>query len=297
MQPQDPRDQRGQQNQAYPPQGGLSQGIPQPQIPGQPGQPPMPAYQQQPQPGFNPNNTPPNLGPLPEATATRYDFFMDPNAKRPIPGGKPLPVGGKLLGNRPVDPSNPGKTSLLSLGNLGGGGGPGGKKFIFLIAGAISIIVILLGIVAFAPKDNTNLAFFGIAQTQQEIIRVCTQGSLKGKTQTTRNFSITCVTTLTTSQQQLLAYMSKAKLDYDSKQLEGKKNSQTDTRLTQAQSSSTFDSVYREIIQAQLTAYNRSLTAQLGTTTSSTGREVLTKNQTTNEILTKMLVGDTATAN
>jgi len=289
MQPQDPRDPYGSP-QAYPPQGqNQPQGIPQPQMPGQPSNtpgfnqqaqqpymPPMPAYQVPVQRNSGPvGSQSPDMSPAPAPAATPYDFFMQPKQQAP---SRPLPMGGKLLGNRPVNPNS-----------LSNGGNPGSRKFIFIIAGAISLVVILLlAVVLFSPKDQTGPQFFGIAQTQQELIRVCGQGSEKAKYQATRNLAATCSVGITNSQGQLLAYMKKAKLSYDTKLIGGKASSQTDAKLAQAISSSTFDDTFREIIQAQLASYNRALTAQLATTTGANGREVLTKNQKSAELLTLM---------
>jgi hypothetical protein len=230
-----------------------------------PGLPPMPQYQ------MPPSRSKPidNLPPPPEAPSTPYDFFMQPKPTTPI---NPLPVGGRHLGNYPGKPDLRGR-----------------NRFIFLIAGAAGLIIILLLVVAFSPKDPTPGRFMSIAQMQQEIIRLCTQGTTRAKFRSTRYFAVTCSTGVTGSQKQLLAYMSSAKLEYDSKLLGATASSKSDSRLKSAESSSTYDDVFRDIVEADLTAYNRALTSQLGLTTGANGREVLTKNQRATELLIQLV--------
>jgi hypothetical protein len=217
------------------------------------------------------------MAPLPDAPTTPYDFFMQP---KPTPSLIPLPANGKRLGSNP---------------NQQNGGGSK-RGFFLLIGGAIAVVFLLLGVLAFSPKDARPLQFFGLAQTQQEIIRLCNQGSSsKAKYQSTRNFAITCSTGVTTSQSQILAYMKRGNMEYDPKQIGGKANGQTDARLSQAIASSTYDDVFREIMKTRLTAYSRQLAAQLQTTTDSTGRETLAKNAKTLELISKMLADATDT--
>jgi hypothetical protein len=234
-----------------------------------PGQPPLPPYQM---PANRNKNQASDLPPPPDAPSTPYDFFMQPKPAMPL---NPLPVSGKHLGNYPGKPDNTNK-----------------NKFIMLIAGAAGLILILILISVFAPKNPAPTQLFGLAQTQQEIIRLCTQGGTKAKYRSTRYFAVTCSTGLTSSQKQLLAYMSKAGYGYNAKQLGLKASSQADSRLKGATSSSTYDDVFRDILEADLTSYDRALTAQLGTTTSSSGSDVLNQNQHTAELLIKMVRDD-----
>lgn len=240
--------------------------------PNQNGQPPMPVYA----PPANLRQAPSQpseLPPPPPAPTTPYDFFLD-QPKRQVPTN-PLSVAGKRYGI--------------------GGGGPTGRglnKFALIIASAVAVVVILGIGSLLLPKDTTSPQWFAIAQRQQEVIRVCAMGS-KAKYQTTRNFAITCQTGVTASQRELLAYMNKAKLAYESKQIGLRADPKTDAKLKTAASSSTYDDVFREIAEQQLNIYNRSLTTLLGTTTGVNGREVLAKNQRSAELLLKMVADDT----
>lgn len=166
-----------------------------------------------------------------------------------------------------------------------------GNKFVFIVGGGLALMIILGLVYAFLPKDQTGPQWFALAQRQQEVIRVCTMGS-QAKFQSTRNFAITCQTGVTTSQRELLAYMKKAGFEANPKQLGLLADSKTDARLKTATSSSTFDEVFREIAEQQLTSYNRSLSAQLSSTTGANGREVLTKSQRSVKLLLTMVADD-----
>jgi hypothetical protein len=263
--------QPGQPYPPYPPQPG--QAYSQQPTPGQAvnsgsaSQPPMPVYA--PPPGLQSAPSQPNdMPPPPPAATTPYDFFLD--QPKPHAPSSPLAASGKRYGAAAL-------------------GGQGINKFALIIGGAI-VIAIILGIVALLlPKDTTSPQWFAIAQRQQEIIRVCTLGG-KAKYQSTRNFAITCQTGVTSSQRELLAYMKKSNLGYNLKQINLLADAKTDAKLKTAASSSTYDDVFREIIQQQLTTYNRALTTQLGVTTTANGREVLTKNQRSAELLLKIVI-------
>jgi hypothetical protein len=262
--------------QAYP---GSPYAAPgQPALPGQPiapgqqpyGQPAMPQYQA-PQSRNGQQQAVNNLPPPPDAPATPYDFFMQPKPAMP---SHPLPMNGKHLGAYPGKPA------------------PGMNKFLLIAAGGVALVIILVLIVVLSPKDPASQQFFGIAQTQQEIVRLCTKGSATAKYRSTRYFAVTCSTAVTTSQKQLLAYMDSLKFKYNSKLLGATADSQADTKLKSATASSTYDDTFRDIMEAKLTQYDSALTAQLGVTTGANGRDLLTKNQRAAELLIKMVKDD-----
>ena len=214
-----------------------------------------------------PSSAQPNdLPPPPPAPTTPYDFFLEQS--KPRTSANPLSPEGKRYG-----------TAI--------GGGPGINRLALAVGGAIAVAAVLAVVAAFLPKDKTTPQWLALAQRQQEVIRVCTMGS-KAQYQSTRDFAITCQTGVTTSQRELLAYMKKANLGYNTKELGLLADAKTDARLKTATSSSTFDDVFQEIAAQQLTVYDRALKAQLTTTTGVNGREVLTKNQHSAELLLKM---------
>lgn len=211
------------------------------------------------------------LPPAPNAPATPYDFFLDqPKPSAPV---NPLPVNGKRMGN-PTTPMVSDKDK---------------KKFVLVAAGAIGLVIIIMVITSLIPKDQTGPQLFGVAQTQQEIIRVCSDGMRKAKQRATRNFAVTCTTGVASSQKELLAYISAQGYEVELKQIDAKASSKTDAQLKSAASSSNYDNTFRDLVESQLTAYNSSLTGQLGISDGDKIRAVLSKAQTSNELLIKMV--------
>jgi hypothetical protein len=217
-----------------------------------------------------PSQQPDNLPPPPDAPTTPYDFFMQP---KPMPSSNPLPVTGKKLVNPTTIPRDGGNKN----------------KFVLLAGGALLVVIIMFTIVAMAPRDQTGVQLFGVAQAQQEVIRVCDDATKKSKQRSTRNFAITCATGVTTNQRELIAYIDKQGYDYNAKSIGAKANGQTDARLKSATSSSTYDDTFREIMERQLNSYNSEITQQLGITTGANAREVLTKSQRSAELLLQMV--------
>lgn len=259
--PQDPRNQPQDPNRLT--------SAPGPGMPGQAypvaGQPPLPPYtmppgldRQQPQAE--------NLPPPPPAPTTPYDFFLD--QPKPHAPASPLSPGGRRYG--------------AVLGNSQR------NRFLLIAVASLTVIILLMLVITFLPKDPTAQQWFAIAQRQQELVRICSQGS-KAKYQATRNFAITCQTGVTGNQRELLSYMKKAGFSYNEKELDLKQDTRVDTRLKSATASSTFDDAFREVVETQLTSYDRALTAQLASTSGPDGREVLTKNQRSTELLLQMV--------
>lgn len=222
------------------------------------------------------------LPPPPDPTATPYDFFMQPKPAQPI---KPLPVAGRHLGNIPTD-----FDKINTGGNINTAGLSG--KFPLIAGGGVLLIIIIFVAMALVPGDQTGTQFLNVAQIQQEIARVCDQGSTRAKYRSTRILATTCTSSVATNQSEVLSYMTKNGFKYNKKQLDTKKNSEVDNQLKSAQSSSTYDDTFRGIVGEQLESYDSALTAQLGVTSGANGREVLSKAQSSAQLLIKMAKDD-----
>jgi hypothetical protein len=163
-------------------------------------------------------------GSYPPADNNPYQFIMEPPKKQ-------KPVGG--LTNNPF---------IMKLIMLVGG------AVVLLIVGAIVLNVF------FAPKTNVE-DIVGITQSEQEIIRIATQGSSAAET-STRNAAISTQLAVTTQQQVWLNYLAQHKRKVPLKELGLKKNTTTDSQLAQARATSTFDGTFRTIMRSQLEAYS-----------------------------------------
>ena len=230
-----------------------------------PNQPPMPQYQ--PPVGYRPQSG--ALAPLPPPppiAKTPYDFFMQ--QKHPV--GTKLPVPGKRSANLNIPG---GKLGMLGVG-----------------VAAVAVIAVLFA--ALSPKDTTSQELITLAQTQQEVARVCDQGR-KAKYQITRNYAINCSTAVGSDQRKLVTYLGKHSVKLKGKQLGALANSRTDSQLTSATSTSTFDNTFKIVVEKQLTSYGSLLKQQLASPSlSSTARTLLESSLASDKLLLEQVQAD-----
>lgn len=189
---------------------------------------------------------PPNQVPSPGQNP--YEFFLNPAAPSKV----------KLAGKLPL-PKDP---FLRRVAIVVGGG-------VVLIIAVIILATVIFG-GASAPAG-----LLGIAQDQNELIRISTNVGEEVTAQTTKNLAVNAELILTTEQQQLVTYAGQHGQKISTKQLTLTKNTATDTQLTNAQAASNLDAVYIQITQSQLTAYRTALKQAFDATTSSTARQLL----------------------
>lgn len=156
-----------------------------------------------------------------------YDFILSPQK----PPQKKVGLGGNNL--------------VLTLAIIIGG------AFIFMI-----IMVVVLNAVGGKKLSKTDM--IGLAQTQNELIRVA-QSSTVATQQTTRNLAVTIQLSMITEQKQALDFLAKNKVKVDQKQLALKQNALTDQQLASAKTTSTFDLVFSQLMQTQLESYAKDL--------------------------------------
>jgi len=161
---------------------------------------------------------------------------------------------------QPQDPNNPyqfimepPKKQKLTGGGLSGN--PFIIKIIFFVGAAVALIIVA-GIainIFFAPKTNVD-DIVGIAQTEQEIIRIATLGHSASAT-SIQDAAISTQLAVTTQQQSWLTFLATYGKKISAKDINLKKNVATDNQLTQAKATSSFDGTYKTILRTQLEAY------------------------------------------
>lgn len=151
------------------------------------------------------------------------------------------------------------------------------SKLIILILGiVIGVVVIGVLVANFLGKTQVNVAdLTAVAQTQQEIVRVATQGASTGTQPVTRNFAISVQLSLRTEQLQMVDYLKKQGTKLSTKTLTLKKNTTTDKQLTNASQTSTFDSTFVQIMQNSLVAYNTLLEQSLNRASGANEKKIL----------------------
>lgn len=152
-------------------------------------------------------------------------------------------------------------------------------KIGLIVGGVIAFMVIAAVVINMLTGDKTNTADIqGLAQTQAEIVRVAGKAtSGVANNQSVLNFATTTNLTVLTQQQNTIAFLKTKGIKMSTKQLSLKKNAATDTQLQAAQSSSTFDSVFLQVMQKELNSYSDDL-------------QTYYKNATTNNV--KKLIQD-----
>jgi hypothetical protein len=214
---------------------------------------------------YQPPQQPSNYGPAPATPQQSYDTLPPPS-----PVGHPS-------GHNPyefiVNPNTPKRSALKLFG-----GDPFLTKIALIIGGALGLMaVIALAAATLIPSTSSSLALTEIAQQQQEIIRVATAGSNQATAPSVRNYAVSTQYSVVTNQREVLQYLSKSGTNLSSKEIELKKNSQTDALLAAAKATSTYDEALRESLTTQLTDYQESLKTAYDATSNTETRALLQK--------------------
>lgn len=206
-------------DQQLPPQ--QPQSIPQPQAPYQPMQPNL--GQAAPQPvALQPNPSSYAPGPSPTNEHNPYEFFLKSEQTKSSGGGL--------------------KDSFI-------------KKLLVIVGGLI--VLCIIGVIVaqlLSPKENSRDLYITLAQEQQEIIRVASQGT-QATSETTRGFAITTQLSIGSDQTALTKYLANRNIKISTKTLVLKQSPATDTLLTNARATNTFDSALTKTLTTDLAAY------------------------------------------
>jgi len=226
-----------------------------------PQQPAIPQYQ--PPAGFHHGQGPhaPPMPAPPPRHKTPYDFFM--LQKHPV--NTKFPMGTRK------------QASMAS-------------KLIWVVGGGLVLLLIIGMVNALTPKDTTNAELLAVAQTQQEIIRICSQGANKTKLQVNRNFAGTCTASITSDQRQLILYLGQQGVKIKSNMLDDLTDSKNDSELSAAVASSDYDNTFKSVSERILTNYNSRLQQQLASEKlGPNGRELITASSEHNKLLIQLV--------
>jgi hypothetical protein len=219
----------------------------QPYSPGQPGQQPMPAPA--PPPGQLPTPVQPPAGPNPD-----YGFIMSPEA---------TPPKRKL----------PGANSLLAK--------------IVIVAGALILLLIIFSVVRGLLKGSNNFPeYTSLAQDQQSMVHITTDAANQTSISTTnKNFAVTAQTSLSSDQTQILKYLAQNKVKVKQKTLNQKIDPAVDKQLDDAVATNSYDSTFKQVMQAKLTAYTQKLKSTYNHTKGKHGRQLLSQEYANAQLL------------
>lgn len=206
---------------------------------------------------------PPSSPSTPPANTGQYDFILNygANKKSPLPS---VPV--------------PGQSSVIGRILVAVGGG-----IVLLIAAWIFFGIIIAKKPAVDPA-----AFTTIAQRQTELARISLEPAQNATGLDTKNFAATVQLSLLTDQETIVSLLQKYGVKLNQTMLAGRKNSQTDAALQQAQASGTYDQAYIAAAQSQLHDYEQELKQTFNATTNATARQVLNNDYTHAQLLDQL---------
>ena len=158
--------------------------------------------------------------------------------------------------------------------------GLGGNNFVFTIAlivgGAlIFMIVVAMILNAVGGKKVSTGDLITMTQVQNELIRISDQGARTGTQQVTKNLATTIQFTMQTQQKKTLDFLAKNGTELGEKELKLKQNASTDQQLTSAKTTSTFDLVFSQIMQNELTTYANDLKQLYSRSPTKTERDLM----------------------
>ena len=163
------------------------------------------------------------------------------------------------------------------------------KLLVVVGGGAVLIIVIILVMnIFFGGKSNTQ-QLLEITQRQQEIVRVITANSAALNSQDLKNFAANAQASVRSDQTQLLAVVTKAGTKTDAKVLALKRDADTDTLLASAKSTNTLDASFKQILEAELTAYALAIQTAHKETSSKTTKALLAEQFQSAKLLLQQL--------
>ncbi|MEO6760969.1 MAG: hypothetical protein ABI220_01155 [Candidatus Saccharimonadales bacterium] len=141
---------------------------------------------------------------------------------------------------------------------------PGGdnktQRALIVAGGAIVLIIIislLYSLISSSGHSDPQLTI--VTQKQQEIIRVATDGARHANNQSTKNFAINTELTIQSNQGELISYLADHGTKLSKKTLNLGIDSKTDTLLTNASATNTYDSTVEQELVTELTDYQAAL--------------------------------------
>lgn len=140
-----------------------------------------------------------------------------------------------------------------------------------------AFLVAILGIVygMFFASKSAAPELVDIAARQTEIIRVCDLGISKARSSAVKNAATTTRVTLLSDQERLIARLKSQKQKVSQKELQARKNTKTDTSLTQAAQANNFDTTFNAELAKELSGYQTALKQAYDDTQSSKTKELL----------------------
>ena len=183
-----------------------------------------------------------------------------------------------------MNPGPPSKRSMLPRGN---------NLLVRVAIVAVLLIVLLIGfnVVRNLLNGPSNYPYLlEVAQDQTSIIHISDAAQQqRGLSEQNLNFALTADLAMNSARPELAQYMRKAGFKVKPKELSKKISTETDTKLSDAATASTYNEVFAEVMKAQLDEYQNDLKTAYTHTKGKNGRELLSSQHDAADLLRKQL--------
>lgn len=142
--------------------------------------------------------------------------------------------------------------------------------------GAILLILLLIGFLLFSSSRTTaTKQLLSIAQTQNEVIRVSDLGTRNARSSDAQAFAQSTSLSVSSSQKEIVDYLTKQGLKTKPKDLATKQNGATDKALETASQASQYDQEFVETLTKLLKQYQTELKTAYDQTESAAQKQIL----------------------
>lgn len=170
------------------------------------------------------------------------------------------------------------KKTLLQPGSTKG-------RIFIVVAGAILLVVVAAVVISALSGGGNKASLLKVAQDQNEIVRVSTEGSTQATATSTKQFAITAQLSVASAQTDLLKLLKTNGVTYGTKDLSGTKSANTDQQLTTAAAASLYDQTFDGVMKTALQGYSADLRSAFLATHSVTLRNLLNNDYKSAQLL------------
>jgi len=228
-----------------------------------------------------------------QADATQYLNMFQPDAPNQPPQNtpqQPTPSSSTPSPEHPdysfiMEPPSTTRTPKFNLGS----GSP--ILRIAVVAGGIVLLLILFGVIKGVLTDSNKAipSLVSVAQYQQELVHLATNGTQNAQGQGLKNFAYTAQLSLQSEQKDLITYLSNNGHKTSLKELNFKVSKTVDDQLATALTASSYDTTFKQAMQDSLTTYQNSLKQAYEQTSGPKGRALLQADFDAAQLLSKQL--------
>ena len=184
-----------------------------------------------------------------------------------------------------MNPAPPQRPKLFDFG-----GNSKGIRVVLVLAGLFLLLVlfvVLKGV--FGGKNTAIPAMVSVAQEQQVLAHLATEGTQNATSGSMKNFAYTTQLSLASQQRQTVNYLKANHHKTGSKELNLKVSKSTDAQLASALSASNYDPVFKSVMRNELKTYQNTLTEAYKQVAGPKGRALLSADYDAVQLLAKQL--------